>query len=87
LNGAPSPPHHHQAVFRLAQIFVRRQRDGVEMSDKLGRIGMRQHCHCRLALCLFAVFVHNHIGLAGIKLSMVLDNLIMKRHDCFVTTE
>jgi hypothetical protein len=52
---------------------------------------MREHRHGRLALRLFAVFVRDghislHIGLAGIKLSMLLDNLIAKRHDCFVTS-
>jgi hypothetical protein len=48
---------------------------------------MRQHAHRRFALRLFAVFAcRGHISLAEIKLSMILDNLITKRHDCFVTT-
>jgi hypothetical protein len=52
---------------------------------------MSQHRHHGLAPRLPAAFVfhtfvaHHHIGLAGIKLSMILDNLIMKRHDDFVT--
>jgi hypothetical protein len=54
---------------------------------------MRQHRHRRLALTLFADFAaRRHIRLpnsvlAGIKLSMILDNLIAARHDCFVTRE
>jgi hypothetical protein len=46
---------------------------------------MREHGHHRLALGLFAAGFR-HIRLAGIKLSMILDNLVTKRHDCFVTT-
>ena len=53
--------------------------------------GMGQHRHHSLAPRLPAVFVcqtfvtRHHIDLAGIKLSMILDNLITKRHDDFVT--
>jgi hypothetical protein len=47
---------------------------------------MCQHRHRCFALLLFAVFIsRGHISLAGIKLSMILDNLIRKRHDRFVT--
>jgi hypothetical protein len=48
---------------------------------------MRQHGHRRFSLRLLTVFArYGHIGLAGMKLSMILDNLVAKRHDCFVTT-
>jgi hypothetical protein len=62
------------------------------MSRNLGRIGVRQHRHRRSSPRLFAVFAAcGHIGLglfglAGIKLSMILDNLVATRHDHFVTT-
>jgi hypothetical protein len=64
-----------------------RQRDGIETLGNLRRVGMRQHRHRGLPPRLPAVFVCcRHGGLAGIKLSMILDNLITKRHDCLVTT-
>jgi hypothetical protein len=47
---------------------------------------MREHRHDRLALRLLVVLGCRHIHLAGIKLSMLIDNFITKRHDCLVTT-
>jgi hypothetical protein len=47
---------------------------------------MGEHRHRRLALRLSADLVgRTHIGLAGLKLSMILDNLITAANDCFVT--
>jgi hypothetical protein len=57
----------------------------------LGRCGIRQHRHHGLAPRLPTVFVYqtfitrHQFDLAEIKLSMILDNLITKRHDDFVT--
>jgi hypothetical protein len=62
------------------------------MTCNRSRVGMRKHRHRRLALYLPAgVLCGGHINLVGplglveIKLSMILDNLIVMRHDCFVT--
>ena len=46
---------------------------------------MREYRHGRLALRLQTVLGYTHIHLAGIKLSMLIDNFISKRHDDFVT--
>jgi hypothetical protein len=55
LNGADAAAHHDETVLALAQIFVSRNRDRFETAGNLGRIGMRQHRHRRLALRLLAV--------------------------------
>jgi hypothetical protein len=83
---------HDQAVLRLAQVLMLRNRERRQVVRDLGRVGMREHRHRRLAPRLprtfaFGFAARHLIGLAGLKLSMILDNLIMKRHDCFVTRQ
>jgi hypothetical protein len=71
------------------QILMHGQRDRPETPGYIGRSGMSQHRHRGLAPRLPTIFetfvTHHQISLAGIKLSMILDNLITKRHDDFVT--
>ena len=68
-----------------------RKGESAEASGDLARLRVRQHGHCGLAPGLLIVLLgrgHHQaftVELAELKLSMILDNLIMKGHDCFVT--
>src|SRR3954447_13517879 len=52
---------HDEAVFRRAQILMRRQSESAEASGDLARLRVRQHGHCGLALGLLIVVLGHQI--------------------------
>jgi len=63
---ASAATHHHEAILRLAQIFMIRQRDRGETPCDLAGAGMRQHRHRCFSLGLLAtLFGRQHQGRLG----------------------
>ena len=62
---ADAAADHDQAIFRLAQVFMGRQRNRLEMTGNVRGFGVGQHRHRRLAPDLPVTFLAcHHIDLA-----------------------